>query len=63
MIEQLTRKPQTIYSGFDPTADSLHVGNLLIIMALLHCQRAGHNVIALVSVVVSVVISDFLECT
>lgn len=47
-IEELTSKPQTIYSGFDPTADSLHVGNLLIIMALLHCQRAGHNVIALV---------------
>uniref|UniRef100_A0A0P4W8F8 Tyrosine--tRNA ligase n=1 Tax=Scylla olivacea TaxID=85551 RepID=A0A0P4W8F8_SCYOL len=47
-IQELTRKPQTIYSGFDPTADSLHVGNLLVIMALLHCQRAGHNVIALV---------------
>ncbi|XP_050727690.1 tyrosine--tRNA ligase, mitochondrial-like isoform X1 [Eriocheir sinensis] len=48
LIEELTRKPQTIYSGFDPTADSLHVGNLLIVMALLHCQRAGHNVIALI---------------
>ncbi|MPC34411.1 Tyrosine--tRNA ligase, mitochondrial [Portunus trituberculatus] len=48
LIQELTRKPQTIYSGFDPTADSLHVGNLLVIMALLHCQRAGHNVIALV---------------
>ncbi|KAG0724458.1 Tyrosine--tRNA ligase, mitochondrial [Chionoecetes opilio] len=48
LIQELTRKPQTVYSGFDPTADSLHVGNLLIIMALLHCQRAGHNVIALV---------------
>ncbi|XP_065368744.1 tyrosine--tRNA ligase, mitochondrial [Calliphora vicina] len=40
--------PQTIYAGFDPTADSLHVGNLLVIMGLLHCQRAGHNPIALV---------------
>ncbi|XP_004533800.1 tyrosine--tRNA ligase, mitochondrial [Ceratitis capitata] len=40
--------PQTIYAGFDPTADSLHVGNLLVIMGLIHCQRAGHNPIALV---------------
>lgn len=40
--------PQTVYAGFDPTADSLHVGNLLVIMGLLHCQRAGHNPIALV---------------
>ncbi|XP_053963774.1 tyrosine--tRNA ligase, mitochondrial [Anastrepha ludens] len=43
-----TSGPQTIYAGFDPTADSLHVGNLLVIMGLLHCQRAGHNPIALV---------------
>ncbi|XP_062135182.1 tyrosine--tRNA ligase, mitochondrial [Drosophila sulfurigaster albostrigata] len=40
--------PQSIYAGFDPTADSLHVGNLLVIMGLLHCQRAGHKPIALV---------------
>ncbi|XP_042241501.1 tyrosine--tRNA ligase, mitochondrial-like isoform X1 [Homarus americanus] len=48
LIEELTRQPQTVYSGFDPTADSLHVGNLLVLIALLHCQRAGHNIIALV---------------
>lgn len=48
LIQELTSSPQTVYSGFDPTADSLHVGNLLVIVALLHCQRAGHNVIALV---------------
>lgn len=42
--------PQTIYAGFDPTADSLHIGNLLVIMGLLHCQRAGHQPIALVTV-------------
>ncbi|XP_045611659.2 tyrosine--tRNA ligase, mitochondrial [Procambarus clarkii] len=48
LIEDLITRTQTIYSGFDPTADSLHVGNLLVLMALLHCQRAGHNVIALV---------------
>jgi hypothetical protein len=39
---------QTVYAGFDPTADSLHVGNLAVMMMLLHCQRAGHKVIALV---------------
>lgn len=38
-----------MYAGFDPTADSLHVGNLLVIINLLHWQRGGHNVIALVS--------------
>ncbi|XP_008681691.1 tyrosine--tRNA ligase, mitochondrial [Ursus maritimus] len=40
--------PQTIYCGFDPTADSLHVGHLLSLLGLFHFQRAGHNVIALV---------------
>lgn len=49
-IKQLFLKsPQTVYAGFDPTADSLHVGNLLVIMGLLHCNRAGHQSIALVS--------------
>ncbi|NXP47790.1 SYYM protein, partial [Heliornis fulica] len=42
------RPPLTVYCGFDPTADSLHVGHLLAVMALLHFQRAGHNVIAVV---------------
>lgn len=41
-------KQQTVYAGFDPTADSLHIGNLLVIMGLLHCQRGGHQPIALV---------------
>ena len=41
-------KPQCMYAGFDPTADGLHIGNLLVVMALLHCQRAGHQVLALV---------------
>ncbi|XP_044736488.1 tyrosine--tRNA ligase, mitochondrial [Chrysoperla carnea] len=40
--------PQTVYAGFDPTADSLHIGNLLVLVSLLHLQRAGHQVIALV---------------
>uniref|UniRef100_A0A8D0CF34 Tyrosine--tRNA ligase n=1 Tax=Salvator merianae TaxID=96440 RepID=A0A8D0CF34_SALMN len=42
------RPPVTVYCGFDPTADSLHVGHLLAVMGLLHFQRAGHHVIALV---------------
>lgn len=48
MKDCLLEKPQHIYAGFDPTADSLHIGNLLVIMGLVHCQRAGHNPIALI---------------
>lgn len=44
----LNKAPQCVYAGFDPTADSLHVGNLLVIINLLHWQRGGHNVVALV---------------
>jgi tyrosyl-tRNA synthetase len=33
----------TVYAGFDPTADSLHLGHLVPIMALSHFQRAGHS--------------------
>ncbi|XP_048223142.1 tyrosine--tRNA ligase, mitochondrial isoform X1 [Perognathus longimembris pacificus] len=40
--------PQTVYCGFDPTADSLHAGHLLPLLGLFHFQRAGHNAIALV---------------
>ncbi|XP_078042926.1 tyrosine--tRNA ligase, mitochondrial [Augochlora pura] len=48
-IKKLWRKPpQCVYAGFDPTAESLHIGNLLILMNLLHWQRCGHQVIALV---------------
>src|SRR6202011_2774641 len=42
------RGPVTVYQGFDPTATSLHTGNLVGIMALAHFQRAGHRAIALV---------------
>lgn len=38
----------TIYIGFDPTAESLHAGSLVQLMALAHMQQAGHRVIALV---------------
>lgn len=44
----LTDQSRTLYIGFDPTADSLHVGSLLQLMTLRRFQRAGHNVIALV---------------
>ena len=41
-------KRVTAYVGFDPTADSLHVGNLIGLMALAHLQRAGHRPIAII---------------
>ncbi len=44
----LNKGPITCYAGFDPTAASLHIGSLVPIMALLHMQRAGHRVIAIV---------------
>ncbi|XP_072256360.1 tyrosine--tRNA ligase, mitochondrial [Pyxicephalus adspersus] len=46
--ELLSSGPQTIYCGFDPTADSLHVGNLLAVMGLLHFHQAGHHSIAVI---------------
>ena len=47
IIGLLETKPRSVYAGFDPTADSLHIGNLMVIMGLLHAQRSGHNPIAL----------------
>jgi len=46
--ELLKEGPISAYIGFDPTADSLHVGSLLPIMVLVHLQRHGHRPIALV---------------
>jgi tyrosyl-tRNA synthetase len=46
--EHLAEAPRTVYIGFDPTAQSLHLGNLVPIMGLVHAQRAGHTPIALV---------------
>ena len=46
--EQLQKEMTAGYIGFDPTADSLHIGNLLPIMLLVHFQRSGHKPIALV---------------
>src|SRR4029079_4580698 len=46
--EQLQKEVTTGYIGFDPTADSLHIGSLVPIIILVHMQRAGHKPIALV---------------
>src|ERR1700749_1691472 len=46
--EQLQKELTSAYIGFDPTADSLHIGSLSQIMTLLHFQQAGHKPIALV---------------
>ena len=45
--EQLQKEMTTAYIGFDPTADSLHIGSLVQIMILVHLQRCGHKPIAL----------------
>lgn len=47
-IGELTEKPLAVYVGFDPTSDSLHLGNLMGIMALAWFQKYGHTPIALV---------------
>lgn len=47
LAERLSAGPITLYCGFDPTADSLHVGHLLGIITLARFQRAGHRPIAL----------------
>ncbi len=46
--EHLLEEIRSAYVGFDPTADSLHIGNLVPIMLLAHYQRCGHRPIALV---------------
>jgi tyrosyl-tRNA synthetase len=46
--EQLNKEMTNAYIGFDPTADSLHIGSLVPILLLVHLQRAGHKPIALV---------------
>ena len=47
LLEAL-KKPITLYVGFDPTAPSLHAGNLVVLLVLRRFQLAGHNPIALV---------------
>ncbi len=46
--EQLNKEMTTGYVGFDPTADSLHIGSLVPIILLVHLQKSGHKPIALI---------------
>ncbi|MDA0315149.1 MAG: tyrosine--tRNA ligase [Bacteroidetes bacterium] len=46
--EHLAKGMASAYLGFDPTADSLHIGHLVGVMTLLHFQRAGHQPVALI---------------
>lgn len=46
--ELLGKESVTFYIGFDPTADSLHVGHFLQVMVMMHMQRAGHRPIAII---------------
>jgi tyrosyl-tRNA synthetase len=46
--EELMKEPVTAYVGFDPTADSLHIGSLIPIIVLVHLQNYGHKPVALV---------------
>ena len=47
-VEQLKKEMTTAYLGFDPTADSLHIGHLVGVMMLKHFQRCGHKPLALI---------------
>ena len=48
LAEALNGEPITYYCGFDPTAASLHIGNLVQLINMRHLQAAGHHPIALV---------------
>ena len=48
LIEHLSSGMRTVYCGFDPTADSLHIGNLVPLLALRRFQLAGHRPVLLV---------------
>lgn len=48
LAEHLNEKPRAAYMGFDPTADSLHVGGLMCAMVLRRWQQAGHKVVVLI---------------
>lgn len=46
--DALDKGPVSVYAGFDPTAPSMHVGNLIPVMGLMHLQRHGHKPFAVV---------------
>ncbi|HNE26583.1 MAG TPA: tyrosine--tRNA ligase, partial [Pseudomonadales bacterium] len=48
LVEHLATGSRTVYCGFDPTADSLHIGSLVPLLALRRFQLAGHKPVALV---------------
>lgn len=48
IIEMLEKEKVTFYIGFDPTADSLHIGHFIQVMVMMHMQQHGHKAIALV---------------
>ena len=48
LYELLGRESVTFYTGYDPTADSLHVGHFVALMAMAHMQRAGHRPVVLI---------------
>lgn len=48
LIKLLGSESVTFYIGFDPTADSLHIGSFVMLMAMAHMQRAGHRPLAVV---------------
>ena len=48
LAEALNSEPITYYCGFDPTAASIHIGNLVQVLMMRHLQEAGHHPIALV---------------
>ncbi|MBR2324134.1 MAG: tyrosine--tRNA ligase, partial [Clostridia bacterium] len=48
LYKMLGEESVSFYIGFDPTADSLHVGHYLAMMAMAHMQRAGHRPIVLI---------------
>ena len=51
----LEKGQRTIYAGFDPTACSLHIGNLMVICGLLHAQKAGHKTIGIIKLLMDLV--------
>ncbi|NLC16514.1 MAG: tyrosine--tRNA ligase [Clostridiales bacterium] len=48
LYKKLEQEPIVLYAGFDPTADSLHIGHYIPLMAMAHLQRAGHKPIVLI---------------
>ena len=61
LAEALNGEPITYYCGFDPTAASLHIGNLVQLINMRHLQLAGHHPIALVGGATGLIGDPFLR--